>query len=165
MFRGIDCSARNGIRVISVMFSVKEVCEVAGVTRKTLFHYDQIGLLKPTHRKGKQGVKMYDSEALTQLLEIRLYRSLGFSIEEIRILMNRDNEKRMELLHRHSEEVQKEIDQGLDKQKLIQALITISDETIQEIISSSEDIDQLKTTILSQKAEEEPGGITRKNPE
>ena len=141
------------------MFSIKEVCEVAGVTRKTLFHYDQIDLLKPTYRKGKQGVKMYDSEALSQLLEIRLYRSLGFSIEEIRVLLDRDSERRLALLQRQSHQVQKEIDQGLNRQKLIQALIQISGQTIKEIIHSSEDIEQLKDTILRQNPEIEPGGI------
>jgi DNA-binding transcriptional MerR regulator len=62
------------------MMSVKEICRVTGVTRKTLFYYDRIGLLEPSRRSGKQNFKEYDEQAVNRLLEIRLYREMGLSM-------------------------------------------------------------------------------------
>ena len=65
------------------MMSVKEICRVTGVPRKTLFYYDRIGLLEPSRRSGKQNFKEYDEQAVNRLLEIRLYREMGLSIPMI----------------------------------------------------------------------------------
>lgn len=70
------------------MKTVKEVCAIAGVTRKTLFYYDRIGLLEPTLRQGEQKHKLYDDEAVDRLLMIRRYRDAGLEINEIRMLLN-----------------------------------------------------------------------------
>ena len=49
------------------LYSVKEICEKYGITRKTLFYYDRIGLLKPAKRLGRQSFKYYDVAALKRL--------------------------------------------------------------------------------------------------
>ncbi len=73
--------------------SVKEVCEIAGITRKTLFYYDRISLLEPTVRIGAQKIKMYDDEAVGKLLRIRRYRDAGVSVSEIRAIFAGTDEK------------------------------------------------------------------------
>ena len=83
----IDGSLGNGSTVdladISGMKSVKEVCELLNITRKTLFYYDKIGLLKPTVRDGKQKHKYYNQAALRKLYVIRELREMGLTIDEI----------------------------------------------------------------------------------
>lgn len=79
------------------MKTVREVCQYAGVTRKTLFYYDRIGLLKPSVRKGSQKHKLYDEEAVERLLEIRRYREAGFDIREIREALDQDTEGRLKI--------------------------------------------------------------------
>ena len=73
--------------------SVKEVCEIAGITRKTLFYYDRISLLEPTVRIGVQKIKMYDDCALDKLLKIRRYREAGLSVSQIRSIFAGTDEK------------------------------------------------------------------------
>ena len=41
------------------LYTVAEISSITGVTRKTLFYYDKIGLLNPTNRIGPQMHKFY----------------------------------------------------------------------------------------------------------
>ncbi len=74
-----------------ILFSVKDVCDKYGITRKTLFYYDRVGLLKPSKRLGKQQFKYYDNEAVSRLKLILNYRNAGLTIEEIRMIIDIDN--------------------------------------------------------------------------
>ncbi len=93
-------------------YHVKEVCRLTGVTRKTLFYYDRIGLLKPSGRTGVQNHKTYDEEALECLRMILVYRDAGMRIEEIRRLLDEEADRNAvlrEILQRlESEKNQKE---------------------------------------------------------
>ncbi len=55
------------------MKTVNEVCLMMHVTRKTLYYYDKVGILKPTIRAGKQKAKLYDEEQLLKLQMILKY--------------------------------------------------------------------------------------------
>ena len=69
-------------------YTVGEICVLTGVTRKTLFYYDRIDLLKPVRRTGAQKHKLYDSGCLERLRQILEYREAGLQIAEIRELVN-----------------------------------------------------------------------------
>ncbi len=97
-FAHIDRSLRNGSTFDLPMKSVKEICLLTGVTRKTLFYYDRIGLLKPTMRIGTQGHKYYDEQAVETLLKIRLYKECGLKISEIRTLIQGSPDTGRELM-------------------------------------------------------------------
>lgn len=90
----IDGSIGNGLTVdltnSASMKTVKEVCELFKITRKTLFYYDKISLVKPTTRVGSQNHKMYGDKALKQLAIICLYRKAGYRIEEIKKINKED---------------------------------------------------------------------------
>ena len=51
------------------MYTVGEVSEVAGVTVRTLHHYDEIGLLRPSQRS-KTGYRQYNDQDLERLASI-----------------------------------------------------------------------------------------------
>ena len=131
------------------MFTVKEVCSVTGVTRKTLFHYDRIGLLKPTCRKGKQCFKMYDGEAVIRLLEIRVYRDAGLSIESIRTLMNGTDAERKTLFTKRTEELKNDIDEKRKEIHILEVLSEMEEDKFRTLLSSFEDFTQLKEYLLS----------------
>ncbi|MBW3587953.1 MAG: phosphoribosylaminoimidazolesuccinocarboxamide synthase [Actinobacteria bacterium] len=63
-------------------YSVGKVAVFAGVTVRTLHHYEEIGLLCPSDRS-PSGYRLYDDADLERLQQILFYRALGFSLEDI----------------------------------------------------------------------------------
>lgn len=63
-------------------YRISEVARLAGVSVKTLRHYDAIGLLSPTARTGSN-YRLYDDAALLRLQQIMLGRELGLSLDDI----------------------------------------------------------------------------------
>ncbi len=95
------------------MKTVHEVCESTGVTRKRLFYYDRIGLLKPSRRDGPQKSKLYSEKAVEQLKQILVYQDAGLRLAEIREIMTADHDRRREILEDvlarlHAEHARKE---------------------------------------------------------
>ena len=63
-------------------YSVGEVARIAGVTVRTLHHYDDIGLL-PASARTAGGYRAYTESDIVRLQQIRSYRELGFGLDEI----------------------------------------------------------------------------------
>ncbi|WP_409180542.1 MerR family transcriptional regulator [Amycolatopsis sp. VS8301801F10] len=63
-------------------YRVGEAAALAGVTVRTLHHYDEIGLLSPSGRTAS-GYRRYAAADLDRLQRILLYRELGFPLETI----------------------------------------------------------------------------------
>lgn len=72
------------------MKTVKQAAELAGVSVRTLHHYDAIGLLKPT-AVTEAGYRLYDDGALARLRTILLYRQLQFGLDEIKAILDSPN--------------------------------------------------------------------------
>jgi DNA-binding transcriptional MerR regulator len=68
-------------------YTVGEVARLAGVTNRTLHHYDEIGLLQPQERSSA-GYRLYGAEDLQRLQEILYYRELGFGLDEIKAALD-----------------------------------------------------------------------------
>lgn len=67
--------------------TVGQVAEQYGVTVRTLHHYDEIGLLRPSERTGA-GYRLYDATDLQRLASIVRYRRLGLPLEEVAALLS-----------------------------------------------------------------------------
>ncbi|ARE75356.1 MerR family transcriptional regulator [Streptomyces sp. NPDC059558] len=67
--------------------SVGQVAGFAGVTVRTLHHYDEIGLLSPSGRSSA-GHRRYDDADLDRLQRILFYRELGFPLDEVAVLLD-----------------------------------------------------------------------------
>jgi DNA-binding transcriptional MerR regulator len=67
--------------------NVGEVAALAGVTVRTLHHYDRIGLLSPSERTAS-GYRRYTPADLDRLHQVLVYRELGFSLEEVATLLD-----------------------------------------------------------------------------
>jgi DNA-binding transcriptional MerR regulator len=89
------------------MRTVGELSRLAGVTVRTLHHYDQIGLLSPSGRS-EAGYRLYAYPDLTRLQEILIWRQLGFSLQEIQQLLDEPDHDRAAALRRQRELVELE---------------------------------------------------------
>ncbi|MEU8249720.1 MerR family transcriptional regulator [Nonomuraea sp. NPDC048916] len=83
-------------------FSVGQVARLAGVTVRTLHHYDEIGLLSPGERT-RAGYRRYTEADLVRLQQVLLYRELGFPLEEIAVILDEPRADEMTHLRRQHE--------------------------------------------------------------
>ncbi|WP_369198833.1 MerR family transcriptional regulator [Streptomyces djakartensis] len=82
-------------------YSVGQVAGFAGVTVRTLHHYDDIGLLVPSERS-HAGHRRYSDADLDRLQQILFYRELGFPLDEVAALLDDpDADPRAHLRRQH----------------------------------------------------------------
>ena len=67
--------------------TVGQLAERSGVTVRTLHHYDEIGLLRPSARSAA-GYRLYSAGDLLRLQHVVVYRRLGFALDEIGALLD-----------------------------------------------------------------------------
>jgi DNA-binding transcriptional MerR regulator len=68
-------------------WTVGELARLAGITVRTLHHYDRIGLVRPSGRTSA-GYRSYDGRDLDRLQQVLVYRELGFPLEEVATLLD-----------------------------------------------------------------------------
>ena len=90
------------------LLTVKQLSKLAGVTPRTLHHYDEIGLLKPS-RVGQNGYRYYGEESVLRLQQILFYRELGIPLEDIKKILGRRNFDVLGALRSHKEALQKQV--------------------------------------------------------
>src|SRR3954471_24074661 len=71
----------------AMSWTVGELARLAGVTVRTLHHYDRIGLVQPSERT-TAGYRSYDEHDLDRLQQVLFYRELGFPLEEVATLLD-----------------------------------------------------------------------------
>jgi MerR family transcriptional regulator, copper efflux regulator len=65
---------------------IGELADRAGMSLRTIRHYDEVGLLVPSART-TGGFRVYTSEDLDRLLVIRRMKPLGFTLDEMAELL------------------------------------------------------------------------------
>ena len=68
-------------------YTIKKLADLAGVTVRTLHHYDQIGLLRP-HKRSKTNYRYYGSFERLRLQQILFYRELGYPLDKIQQMLD-----------------------------------------------------------------------------
>ena len=81
-------------------YKVSDIAELAGISVRTLHHYDRIGLLKPSQLSGT-GYRLYQESDLEKLQHILFYKELGFSLNEIKEILDNPAFDRQEALIQH----------------------------------------------------------------
>lgn len=69
------------------MITIKKASEITGLTPKSIRHYESIGLLQ-TAARTQSGYRQYSEDDIDRLHQIRYYRDLKFTLEEIASLIN-----------------------------------------------------------------------------
>jgi DNA-binding transcriptional MerR regulator len=70
------------------MYRIQEFAEVAGVTVRTLHHYDHIHLLQP--RRNGAGYRLYSIGDLERLEQIVALKFLGLPLKQIQLLLDQE---------------------------------------------------------------------------
>ncbi|MEI8094978.1 MAG: TipAS antibiotic-recognition domain-containing protein [Spirochaetales bacterium] len=104
------------------MYTVKQVATIAGITVRTLHHYDALGLFPPA-RTGANGYRYYTEQSLLLLQQILFYRELGLDLEAIAKLMRQDGFSVVKALESHRRALGQRIER-------LQRLIQTVDNTI-----------------------------------
>jgi MerR family transcriptional regulator, thiopeptide resistance regulator len=87
---------------------IGDVARLAGLTVRTLRHYDEIGLLVPSARSGA-GYRLYDDGDVRRLYRILALRGMGFPLEEIARTLAAEGEDPRPALRRHLERIDDEL--------------------------------------------------------
>ena len=72
------------------MYRVSDFAEKAGVTVRTLHHYDRLGLLKPSSRT-EAGYRLYGDRDFARLQQIVTLKFIGLPLRQIKDLLDRDD--------------------------------------------------------------------------
>lgn len=102
---------------------IKEVAELAGISIRTLRHYDEIGLLKPAE-VSPSGYRHYSEENLKTLQQILFFKELGFPLQKIKEIMESPSFDRLGAL-----ELQRHL--LIEKKNRLGNMIALIEKTIQ----------------------------------
>lgn len=102
------------------VYQVKVLAQLAGVSVRTLHHYDELGLLCPSARSDA-GYRLYGQDDVLRLQQILINRELGLPLEEIRRLLDDPSFDKKAALLRQREELQKRL---LDTGAMLHAIDT-----------------------------------------
>ncbi|GER91884.1 hypothetical protein KDW_60460 [Dictyobacter vulcani] len=78
-------------------YTTSQFAQKAAVTPRTLRFYDKVGLLSPSEHT-EAGHRLYSDEDLWSLQQILALKLLGFSLEEIKVCLQKDPEHLQEAL-------------------------------------------------------------------
>ena len=66
------------------LFSIGELAQALGLTRRMILHYEECGIIRPDGRDGTTGNRYYTIDTLVKIRTIRILQNLGLSLGEIR---------------------------------------------------------------------------------
>ena len=127
------------------VYTVHQLAEMAGVSVRTLHHYDQIGLLIPSSRTEK-GYRQYAQADLLRLQQILFYKELDFPLREIGRVLDKPGFDPVAALKEHRRELGRRAERlgrlmnTIDKTilKLTEDTMTITDDELYEGFSKEE---------------------------
>jgi DNA-binding transcriptional MerR regulator len=81
-------------------WKVGDLARRSGLSVRTLHHYDEIGLLRPSRRTGS-GHRLYADPDVVRLQQIKSLRQVGLSLEEIRGFLDRPDASPLRVVEMH----------------------------------------------------------------
>jgi DNA-binding transcriptional MerR regulator len=82
-----------------LLLSIGEFSKICGVSTKTLRYYDEIGLIHPEEINSENGYRYYSIRQLKTLLFINRLKSYHFSLEEIKEILQLEEDQLEERLY------------------------------------------------------------------
>lgn len=77
---------------------INEVIKQVDLSKRAIKYYEEVGLLQVA--KGENGYRNYSEEDVRVLKEIAIYRKLGISIKDIKILLEGKNKELLETIYK-----------------------------------------------------------------
>ncbi|MBN2004392.1 MAG: TipAS antibiotic-recognition domain-containing protein [Anaerolineae bacterium] len=120
-------------------YTVRQLAQLAGVSVRTLHHYDQIGLLKPSSRSAA-GYRLYGRQDLLRLQQILFFKELDFPLDEIKDILDAPDFDQIKALEQHRQSLQARMERlgrllnTLDKtiHEITEETMTLTDEELYE---------------------------------
>ncbi|MCE3227084.1 MAG: MerR family transcriptional regulator [Bacteroidetes bacterium] len=106
-------------------YSVKQLSDLAGVSVRTLHVYDEMDLLKPSQRTDAN-YRLYGEKELLRLQQILFYKELGFSLKDIRDILDDPDFDLVKALEGHKKAIK-------EKQKDLLLMVQTIDKTIHHL--------------------------------
>src|SRR5246127_646010 len=88
---------------------VGELARRTGLTVRTLHHYDEIGLLKPSLHS-EAGYRLYTAADVARLQQVLSLRQLGFALEQVRDCLDRPGFAPLEVIRLHVTRLRQQIE-------------------------------------------------------
>ena len=104
-------------------WKVGELAKQTGLTVRTLHHYDEIGLLSPSHRTAA-GHRLYVEDDVARLQQVASLRNLGFPLEEIRDVLNEKRMSPLQVVQLHADRLREQV---RSQQRLVERLDALAE--------------------------------------
>ncbi len=106
------------------MKTVNEMAKIAGISKRTIRYYDQIGILKPSGIS-ESGYRLYDDKALEILQQILLFKELEVPLKDIKSVIDNPKLDRISLLESHKKLL-------ISKKEYLEDIIKLIDKVIKD---------------------------------
>ena len=106
-------------------YTINALAKMSGISSRTLRHYDDIDLLKPS-RISSTRYRIYGQKEIDKLQQILFYKELGLGLSDIKEILNNSNFDPLIAMEKHLLELEK-------KRKQINKLIVNVNKTIKSI--------------------------------
>jgi DNA-binding transcriptional MerR regulator len=110
-------------------YTVCQLARLAGVSVRTLHHYDQIGLLQPG-RRNQSGYRLYQPADLLRLQQILFFRELDLPLQQIKALLDDPDFDPLQALREHQKQLEKRAAQ-------IAILLNTVEKTINQLMENT----------------------------
>lgn len=107
----------------AALMKVGTLAKKTGLTVRTLHYYEEIGLMSPAQRSEK-GYRLYGFDEVQRLQQVLSLQQLGFSLEEIRMLLDQPDYSMHHVLELHMARLEEQMKM---QQQLYSRLKTISE--------------------------------------
>lgn len=135
------------------LLKAKDFASRAGVTVRTLHHYDRMGLLRPTSYT-QVGYRLYSEKSFARLQQIVTLKFIGFSLKEIKTLLGRESfdlKDALQTQRKILKEKRGQLESAIKAIEKAEAVLSPNDETdwdafakIVEVINMQENMDWMK---------------------
>ncbi len=110
-------------------YSVQSLAKIAGISVRTLHHYDEIKLLSPSRESN--GYRSYGEPELLKLQQILFFRELEFSLEDIAKILSKPGFDMTKALKEHRTQME-------NKQERLRKLVGTIDKTLAKLAGEKE---------------------------
>ena len=98
--------------------TLHEICRELGITRKVIQGYEKRELIK-AYGKNAYGHLIYDLESEKMIKRIRFFQELGFTLSEIKQILNENDNDLIYFLNKKEDEFDRKIKMFKEKKKTI----------------------------------------------
>jgi DNA-binding transcriptional MerR regulator len=109
--------------------TIGAAARLAGITVRTLHHYDEIGLVSPSGRS-EGGYRLYGRADVERLQEVLLFRALGLSLHDIGSILDEPAYRREDALRRQKSMLIAKADHLLEMAEAVERVMSAEEKGI-----------------------------------